>query len=197
MSRKPQVFGIGLSRTGTSSLNRALRMLGLTSKHTGAMVIRAEPTSRKYVSMANNSKKRLGAKTRDAETMTEAALGLDTYRSDPDIMSGYPLVWNRRAPYPGANWAESENPIFPPHTAAQRWLATHGFHPNWWLPEALAEKWKTQTYPLKATIESVSQWRRLIETVSELHTHDRNPQEATELRRTLLADMENDAMRRT
>jgi hypothetical protein len=33
MSSKPQVFGIGLSRTGTSSLNRALRMLGLTSKH--------------------------------------------------------------------------------------------------------------------------------------------------------------------
>jgi hypothetical protein len=142
--------------------------------------------------MAKSGKKRLSAKTRDAGTTAEAALGLHIYRSDPDIASGYPLVCNRRGPYPGANWADSENPIFPPHTAAQRWLATHGFHPTWWLPEALAEKWKTQSYPLKATIESVSQWRRLIETVADLHTHGRDTQEATELRRTLLADMEND-----
>jgi hypothetical protein len=47
----------------------------------------------------------------------------------------------------------------------------------------LAEKWTSQFYPLKATIESVGEWRRLIESIA----HDQ-----IESRETPLATMEDD-----
>jgi hypothetical protein len=56
----------------------------------------------------------------------------------------------------------------------------------------LAEKWKTQFYPLKATIESVSEWRRLNESVAEVRAQGHSAHDQTELRTTLLASMEND-----
>jgi hypothetical protein len=138
--------------------------------------------------MTKSGKKRTGAQSRDAEIAPAAKL----YHGDPEIASGYPLVCHRQNPFPGPDWAHSEVPIFPPPTVSQRWLASHGFHPAWWLPERLAEKWKTQFYPLKATIESVSEWRRLIEAIADMRAQGHSALDQIELRSMLLASMEND-----
>jgi hypothetical protein len=68
----------------------------------------------------------------------------------------------------------------------------HGFHPSWWLPQTLAEKWKTSFYPLKATMESVREWRRLVETIADVRDQDQSGQNQIEVSRTLLAGMQND-----
>jgi hypothetical protein len=91
----------------------------------------------------------------------------DPYSDAPDISLDHPLVCNRRSEFPTVGLADPEKPIYRQYTLAQRWLASKGFHPRWWLPEPLAAQWKTIFYPLTATSESVAQWQRLVEKVAD------------------------------
>jgi hypothetical protein len=116
----------------------------------------------------------------------------DPYSDAPDISPEHPLVCNRQTEFATAELADPEKPIHRQYTLAQRWMASKGFHPRWWLPEPLAAQWKTIFYPLKATPESVAQWQRLVEQVADGQILVKCAANANGSRQKYLADLQHD-----
>jgi hypothetical protein len=95
-------------------------------------------------------------------------------------------------PLVGARWLRREpSPLLardPDRHRQSRYM--QGFDPDWWLSALQASKWKSRWYPLKATRESIEQWREWTEaTCVEYLGPFQQPETAQELESDLLHDL--------